>query len=240
MYRLHELHLCACGWFVATTYHLYTGNGNNVIYVYEVFSLEFLVCWRRAWDVLRLRERLSASLADVLRQLSFLSSCHHEGSPNSLWFFHEGRSCWMQKCCRFHNFISETTDFSTVEKHHDGLHPEKSKKLLSFNRLHLLGFFSSTLSQNKILIVAKLSWSFVVRCLSRHFLGLKTEKLESFCIYLFSVETFETAKMAGQTHENLPAKSKFLLHDFCKVFRQVKITLLLSVGSLKLGQLIGN
>ena len=67
-YRLHELHICAQGWYVTTTYHLYTNNRNNVIYVYEIFSLEILVCWRRAWYVLLLRERLSTSLADVLRQ----------------------------------------------------------------------------------------------------------------------------------------------------------------------------
>ena len=67
-YRLHELHLYAWGCYVNTTYHLCTNDENNVIYVYEVFSPEFLVCGRRAWYVLRLRERLSTSLADVLRQ----------------------------------------------------------------------------------------------------------------------------------------------------------------------------
>ena len=70
-YRLHELHISAWGWYVTTEYHLYTNNGNNVIYVYEVFSLEFLVCWRRAWYVPRFRERLSTSLAEVLRQTVF-------------------------------------------------------------------------------------------------------------------------------------------------------------------------
>ena len=74
-YRLPEFHKCAWGWYVTTTYHLYTNNGNKVKYVYEAFSFEFLICWRRAWDVLRFREHLSTSLADVLRQklhLSFL------------------------------------------------------------------------------------------------------------------------------------------------------------------------
>ena len=39
-------------------------------YMYMKFSvLSFSVCWRRAWYVLGLRERLSTSLADVLQQL---------------------------------------------------------------------------------------------------------------------------------------------------------------------------
>ena len=42
--RLHELHICAWGGYVTTTYHLGTIDENNVIYVNEVFSLEFLVC----------------------------------------------------------------------------------------------------------------------------------------------------------------------------------------------------
>ena len=69
MYRLNELQKCAQGWYVTTTYHLYTIDEKYCnIYVYEIFNLEFLVCWRRAWYVLWLRERLSTSLADVLRQ----------------------------------------------------------------------------------------------------------------------------------------------------------------------------
>ena len=43
-YRLHELHMCAWGWYVTTTYHFYTNNEDNVLYVYEIFSLVFLVC----------------------------------------------------------------------------------------------------------------------------------------------------------------------------------------------------
>ena len=39
------------------------------IYRYEFFSLEFSVCWRRAWVFLRFRERLSTSFADGLRHL---------------------------------------------------------------------------------------------------------------------------------------------------------------------------
>ena len=70
-YRLHEIHVCAWGWYVSTTYHFCTSDENNAIYVYEVFCLEFLVCWRRAWYVFRFRERLSVSLSDVLRQLNF-------------------------------------------------------------------------------------------------------------------------------------------------------------------------
>ena len=38
--------------------------------MYDFFSLEFLVCWRRAWFVFRFRQRLPKSLADVLRHLS--------------------------------------------------------------------------------------------------------------------------------------------------------------------------
>ena len=69
-FRLQQLHICAWGWYVTTTYHLYTNKDNNVIHMYEFFILEFLVCWRQAWDVLRFRERLSTSLADVLRHIA--------------------------------------------------------------------------------------------------------------------------------------------------------------------------
>ena len=43
-----------------------------VKYLCEVFSLAFLVCWRRAWHVLLFGERLSTCLADVLRQLIYI------------------------------------------------------------------------------------------------------------------------------------------------------------------------
>ena len=52
---------------------------DNAIYVYEVFSLEFLICWRRAWYVLRLRKWLSTSLADVLRQCAQLNLGYKTG-----------------------------------------------------------------------------------------------------------------------------------------------------------------
>ena len=67
-YCLLEIQICAWGWYVTTTYHSNKINENNVINVYDVFSLEFLVCWGQACYVLRFRERLSTSLADVLEQ----------------------------------------------------------------------------------------------------------------------------------------------------------------------------
>ena len=70
-YHLNELHICARGWYVTATYRSYTNNENNIMYMYEVFSLEFLAGWRQAWYVLRLKERLSTSLANVLRQLCY-------------------------------------------------------------------------------------------------------------------------------------------------------------------------
>ena len=44
---------------------------NNVIYVDEVFSLEFLVGWQRDWYVFRLSVRLSTNLADVVGHFGF-------------------------------------------------------------------------------------------------------------------------------------------------------------------------
>ena len=69
-YRLHELHICAWDWYVTITYHLCTNDEKNVKYLYEVFSHEFLVCWWRAWYVLRVKGQLSTSFAEVLRQLA--------------------------------------------------------------------------------------------------------------------------------------------------------------------------
>ena len=43
-YCLLELHICAWGRYVSTTYHLYTNYENNEIYMVEVFNLEFSVC----------------------------------------------------------------------------------------------------------------------------------------------------------------------------------------------------
>ena len=40
-YRLPQLNFCVWGWYVTTTYHLYTNDENDDIYMYEVFSLEF-------------------------------------------------------------------------------------------------------------------------------------------------------------------------------------------------------
>ena len=77
-YSLYDLHICEWAWYVTTTYHLHTKSANNVIYVYEFFSLEFLVCWRRAWYFLRFNEQLSTSVADVLWQAINNFRSHHK------------------------------------------------------------------------------------------------------------------------------------------------------------------
>ena len=111
-YRSHELHICASGWYVTTTCHLCTNNENNIIYMYEVFSLEILVCWQQAWDVLRFRERLSTSLTDVLRHwlihdLSCLTHCIHKKSlimKNFLWTATSGQPGTSFPNCHEWNF----------------------------------------------------------------------------------------------------------------------------------------
>ena len=69
-YRSQELPVCIQGGYVSSTYPKYKIDALNV--KIKFFILEVLVCCRRAWYVLQLREQLSTSLADV-RRLTFLS-----------------------------------------------------------------------------------------------------------------------------------------------------------------------
>ena len=65
-YGLQELQVCIQGGYISSTYPKYKINALIVEIIF--FNLEFLVCCRRAWYVLQLREQLSTNLADVLRQ----------------------------------------------------------------------------------------------------------------------------------------------------------------------------
>ena len=95
-YRLQELHVCIQGGYVCSMYPEYKIDALN-IYI-KLFSLEFLVCCRRAWYVHRLREQFSTSFAGVMRQSPSFWEGHSKAQFSvklSVWW-RWGRSWWQK------------------------------------------------------------------------------------------------------------------------------------------------
>ena len=95
-YRLHEIHVCIKGGYVSSTYPKNKIDALN--FLIKFFSPEFLVLCRRALYVFQLSEKLSTSLADVLRHSPSFWEGHSK--PQFSFQFSGWRRCgrsWWQK-----------------------------------------------------------------------------------------------------------------------------------------------